>query len=97
MRRGDQRTVAQGASMAELLRANEYSLRGEAETLRFLDRVIDTFFACIDRRAHQRAARQRWRHPLQQHVPRHHVKRRFRRAAQALGFKIIVPTVVVEH
>jgi len=44
-----QRTVAQNASMAELLRANEYSLRGEAETRQFLDRVIETFFACIDR------------------------------------------------
>jgi len=44
-----QRTVAHGASMAELLRANEYSLRGEAETLQFLDRVLDTFFTCIDR------------------------------------------------
>ena len=38
-----QRTVAQNASMAELLRANEYSLRGEAETRQFLDRVIETF------------------------------------------------------
>ena len=44
-----QRTVAQKASMAELLRANEYSLRGEAETRQFLDRVIETFFTCIDR------------------------------------------------
>jgi len=44
-----QRTVTQKISMAELLRANEYSLRGEAETRRFLDRVIDTFFSCIDR------------------------------------------------
>ena len=44
-----QRTVAQNASMAELLRANEYSLRGEAETRQFLDRVIETFFTCIDR------------------------------------------------
>ena len=44
-----QRTVAQNASMAELLRANEYSLRGEAETRQFLDCVIETFFTCIDR------------------------------------------------
>ena len=44
-----QRTVTEKASMAELLRANEYSLRGEAETHQFLDRVIETFFTCIDR------------------------------------------------
>ena len=44
-----QRTVAQNASMAALLRANEYSLRGEAETLQFIDHVIHTFFTCIDR------------------------------------------------
>ena len=44
-----QRTNAQNASMVELLRANEYSLRGEAETRQFLDRVIETFFTCIDR------------------------------------------------
>ena len=44
-----QRTVAQKASMAELLCANEYSLRGELETRQFLDRIIETFFTCIDR------------------------------------------------
>lgn len=37
------------APLMELLRENEYSLRGEAETTQFLNRVIDTFFACIDR------------------------------------------------
>ncbi len=42
-----QRTVTQKISMAELLRANEYSLRGEAETRQFLDRVIDTFFPAL--------------------------------------------------
>ena len=32
-----------------LLRANEHALRGTAATTSFLDRVIDTFFTCIDR------------------------------------------------
>ena len=33
----------------DLLRANEHALRGTAATTSFLDRVIDTFFTCIDR------------------------------------------------
>ncbi|MBS0315147.1 MAG: L-serine ammonia-lyase [Proteobacteria bacterium] len=39
----------EGATLAELLRRNEYQLRGEQATLAFLDRLIDTFFACIER------------------------------------------------
>jgi len=38
-----------GQPLSELLRANEHHLRGEAPTRQFLDRVIDTFFSCIDR------------------------------------------------
>ncbi len=36
-------------SLAALLRANEHALRGDAATTEFLERVIDTFFRCIDR------------------------------------------------
>ena len=35
--------------LMDLLRANEHALRGTAATTSFLDRVIDTFFTCIDR------------------------------------------------
>ena len=35
--------------LMDLLRANEHALRGAAATAAFLDRVIDTFFNCIDR------------------------------------------------
>ena len=35
--------------MCELLRANEYHLRGEAVTIEFLDRITKTFFDCIDK------------------------------------------------
>lgn len=35
--------------VVELLRANEFALRSKAETNDFLDRVIATMFACIDR------------------------------------------------
>ncbi len=35
--------------MSELLRANEYHLRGEAATSEFLDRITKTFFDCIDK------------------------------------------------
>ncbi len=37
------------ASLASMLRANEHALRGEAATNEFLDRLLETFFACIDR------------------------------------------------
>ena len=37
------------APLMELLRANEHSLRGEMATVQFLDRLIETFFVCIDR------------------------------------------------
>ena len=35
--------------MSELLRANEHSLRGEAATSEFLDRITKAFFDCIDK------------------------------------------------
>jgi len=35
--------------LMDLLRANEHALRGATATAAFLDRVIDTFFTCIDR------------------------------------------------
>ncbi len=35
--------------LVDLLKANEFALRSEAETNEFLDRVIATMFACIDR------------------------------------------------
>ena len=35
--------------MSELLRANEYHLRGETATSEFLDRITKTFFDCIDK------------------------------------------------
>jgi L-serine dehydratase len=39
----------QELSLAATLRANEHALRGEPATTEFLNRVIDTFFSCIDR------------------------------------------------
>jgi len=40
--------------MSELLRANEYHLRGEVATREFLDRITKTFFDCIDKGLHTR-------------------------------------------
>ena len=41
-----------GIPLIDLLRANEAALRPEAETTGFLDRIIDTMFACMDHGMH---------------------------------------------
>ncbi len=42
-------TERENIRLVNLLQANEFALRSEAETNEFLDRVIATMFACIDR------------------------------------------------
>ena len=48
------RSTAAKRPMSELLRANEYHVRGEAATGEFLDRITKTFFDCIDKGLHTR-------------------------------------------
>ncbi|MBI3715641.1 MAG: L-serine ammonia-lyase [Betaproteobacteria bacterium] len=49
MRQLLERCAQTGKRMAALLRENEVALHGEAATNAFIDRVVETMFACIDR------------------------------------------------